>query len=196
MDMNFNSFSDIPVPVRMAFIAVICAVIAYFCYMVDFSYLLRVIHNNQKKEDDLKTSLQVMIDGENTLQNSISDLPALFSTLVQWQGQLIKPTELPDLLSEILRIGTGNNLQFDLFSPGDKVKVDLYYKLPIKIVVSGSYNQIADFISQIANMKKLVAISNFGIMRKDLDKKLPAAAITGALIAEINLEVYYRAGLK
>ena len=194
MDLNINSFADIPAALKVAFVGLICAVIIYFAYMVDFSYILHVIASNQKKEGDLKISVQAMVDGENTLQKSISDLPDLLVTLIKWQGQLIKPTELPDLLSEILKIGTGNNLQFDLFSPGDKVKVDLYYKLPIKnLVVSGSYNQIADFISQLANMKWLVAITNFGIIKKELDKKLPAAAVTGALVAEINLEVYYRA---
>jgi type IV pilus assembly protein PilO len=195
MDLNVNSFDDIPIIIRVAFIAIICAVIAYFSYMVDFSYELRVIHNNQKKEGDLKTSLQGMVDAENTQAAAISDLPALFKTLLQWQGQLIKPTELPDLLSEILKIGTGNNLQFDLFSPGDKTREDIYFKLPIKIVVTGSYNQIADFISQLANMKWLVAVDNFIIMKKELDKRAIASpTTTGLLVSEINLEVFYRAG--
>jgi hypothetical protein len=43
MDLNFNSFDDIPIPLRVAFIGVICALLFYFAYMFDFSYTLRVI---------------------------------------------------------------------------------------------------------------------------------------------------------
>ena len=200
MDLNFNSFDDIPVPLRIAFIGVICGLLFYFAYMFDFSYTLRVINANKNQENDLKANLQVVINQRNDLQANISDYPALFATLVEWQSQLIKPEQLPDLLNEMLKIGNGNSLQFDLFNPGEKIKDDLYYKVPIKIVAEGSYNQIADFISQIANMKWLIAVDDFIIAKKRLtpDAKANPAdeASNNNLVTEINVEAYYRAGSK
>jgi Tfp pilus assembly protein PilO len=201
MDLNFNSFDDIPIPLRVAFIGVICALLFYFAYMFDFSYTLRVINANKNQENDLKTNLQVVINQRNDLQANISDYQQLFATLVEWQGQLIKPEQLPDLLNEMLKIGTADSLQFDLFNPGEKIKEDLYYKVPIKIVAEGSYNQIADFISQIANLKWLIAVDDFIIVAKRRlnpeAKANPGEEIgNNNLVSEINVEAYYRAGSK
>jgi type IV pilus assembly protein PilO len=197
MDMDFNSFDDIPIPLRVGFIGVACALLFYFAYMFDFSGQLRIIKSNQNLENDLKGSLQAQTSARNNLQKNISDYPHLFATLIEWQLQLIKPEQLPDLLNEILKIGTANSLQFDLFNPGEKIKADLYYKVPIKIVAEGSYNQLADFISQIANMKWLIAVDNFIIAKKVVtqENKTDVAAVNNnSLVSEINLEAYYRAG--
>jgi type IV pilus assembly protein PilO len=196
MDLDFRTFDEIPLIIKAAFVAAICGLVFYFAYMFDFSYTLRVIHGNAQKEADLKIQYQALVDTKKTLENNIADFPQLLTTLAEWQGQLIKPTELPELLNEILKIGTNNNLQFDLFNPGEKIKDDIYYKLPIKILAQGSYNQIADFISQIANMKWLIAIDNIIIAKKGVlaaAAKSDALVSNGALLAEVNLEVYYRA---
>jgi type IV pilus assembly protein PilO len=196
MDLQFNSIDDIPIPFRVVFIAAVCALLFYFAYMFDFSYGLRVIRANKNQETDLKAALQSLINSRNDLQANINDYPQLFATLIEWQDQLIKPEQLPDLLNEILKVGTGNSLQFDLFNPGEKVKEDIYYKVPIIIVVEGSYNQIADFISQLANMKWLIAVDNFIIAKKRLvtSPNVDAAAENNNLVSEIHLEAYYRAG--
>jgi type IV pilus assembly protein PilO len=196
MDLDFNSFDDIPLPIKAAFVAIICALVFYFAYMIDYSNTLRITRANQSKEADLKTSLQSLYDTNTALRNKISDFQELTKTLVQWQSQLIKPSELSDLLNEILKIGSGNNLQFDLFNPGDKIKEDMYLKVPIKIVVEGSYNQIADFISQIANMKWLIAVNDFIIAKKKIlvngKESSETTNTSGGLISEITVEVYYR----
>lgn len=194
MDLNFNSFGDIPASIRYFIIAAVCAIIFYFAYMLDFSGLQRVIKNNQQKENDLKTQFSALITVEALADSALSHLPQLQETLKAWQGELIKPSQLPDLLNEILKIGTSNNLQFDLFNPGEGLKVDQYIKIPIRVIIKGNYDQIANFISQVANMKWLVGITNFSIEKKaDLDKKTVDPALLGRLTSELNLEVYYLA---
>jgi type IV pilus assembly protein PilO len=70
-----------------------------------------------------------------------------------------------------------------------------YEKIPIKVVVVGSFHQIADFISQIANMQAIVVIGNFTISNENkidlLGDKLAKQAVAQHLLsAEMTLEVY------
>jgi type IV pilus assembly protein PilO len=196
MNLDFNNIGDIPVSIKIIIVAFISAIIFYFAYFLDFASLQRIIKTNEQHETDLKTQLAGLIGAEAIIDTELSHLPQLQKILAEWQGQLIKPSELPALLNEILKIGTANTLQFDLFNPGEKLKEDQYMKVPIRVIVRGSYDQIANFISQVANMKWLVGIESFNIEKKamtDTEKKAVDQSSPSHIVSEINLEVYYLA---
>jgi type IV pilus assembly protein PilO len=196
MNLDFNNIGDIPVSIKIIIVAFISAIIFYFAYFLDFASLQLIIKTNEQHETDLKTQLAGLIGAEAIIDTELSHLPQLQKILAEWQGQLIKPSELPALLNEILKIGTANTLQFDLFNPGEKLKEDQYMKVPIRVIVRGSYDQIANFISQVANMKWLVGIESFNIEKKamtDTEKKAVDQSSPSHIVSEINLEVYYLA---
>jgi type IV pilus assembly protein PilO len=69
-------------------------------------------------------------------------------------------------------------------------------KVPIKVVVVGSYHQLADFISQVANMPYVVAIGNFTISNENQTGLLGETLAKQAqeqhlLTAELALDVYH-----
>lgn len=71
-----------------------------------------------------------------------------------------------------------------------------YNKIPINVVVVGTYHQIANFISQVANMQWIVSIGNFTISKDNqttlLGEKLAKQAETqGLLSAELTMDIYY-----
>jgi type IV pilus assembly protein PilO len=194
MNLDLNNIGDMSVSLKALVIAVICSFIFYFGYMSDFATLLRIIKGNKQQELDQKTQLTGLVTSQAIEQNNLAHLPQLQKTLTDWQGQLIKPNELSDLLNEILKIGTANNLQFDLFNPGEKIKEQDYIQVPIKVVVKGNYDQIANFISQLANMKWLVGIDSFIIGKPNEREKKGAnqnPTDVGRIASELNLEVYY-----
>lgn len=188
---NFD-LNDIPISMQFFITALICGVVFYFAYMIDFSSLHHVIASSQRQEADLKVGMEAALDTEAAINADLSQLPQLQKTLKTWQNTLVKSAELPDLLNEILKLGTANNLQFDIFSPGEKTKDGDYIKVPIKAVITGNYDQVASFLSQVANMSWLVGINNFVIEEKNLttSRKPGAAELDGQLIAEVTLEVY------
>lgn len=71
-----------------------------------------------------------------------------------------------------------------------------YAKVPIKVVVVGSYHQLADFISQIANMPWIVSVGDFTISSDSQnpslgDKLAKQAELQHLLTAEMTLDVYH-----
>lgn len=72
----------------------------------------------------------------------------------------------------------------------------LFAKVPIKVVLVGTYHQIADFISQVANMPSIIVIGDFTISNESsnalLGEKLAKQAEAQHLLsAEMTLDVYH-----
>jgi type IV pilus assembly protein PilO len=78
----------------------------------------------------------------------------------------------------------------------EEVEAISYVKIPIKVVVVGNYHQIADFISQVANMSLTVVIGDFMLTDENQgvllgDKLAKQATSQHLLTSEMMLEVYH-----
>lgn len=81
-------------------------------------------------------------------------------------------------------------------APPEPPKKYLFAKVPIKVVLVGTYHQIADFISQVANMPSIIVIGDFTISKESsnalLGEKLAKQAEAQHLLsAEMTLDVYH-----
>lgn len=74
--------------------------------------------------------------------------------------------EMDALLSEINQAGVGRGLQFEWFKPGQVQVKEHYAELPIEIKLSGSYDALAGFVSDIANLPRIVTIDHLSIHRQ------------------------------
>ncbi|MBF0218124.1 MAG: type 4a pilus biogenesis protein PilO [Gammaproteobacteria bacterium] len=72
--------------------------------------------------------------------------------------QLPSKTEIPELIVDITQTGLANGLKFDLFQPGSEATKDFYSEKPISLQVSGNYHNIAEFVSGIAILPRIVTL--------------------------------------
>ena len=77
--------------------------------------------------------------------------------------QLPGKTEVPNLLVDISQTGLAAGLEEQLFQPAPEVKKDFYAELPIKIRLSGGYHQLAQFVSGIAALPRIVTLGDIEI---------------------------------
>ncbi|MES2979375.1 MAG: type 4a pilus biogenesis protein PilO [Pseudomonadota bacterium] len=80
--------------------------------------------------------------------------------VTQLEKQLPSKAEMDALLSDINQAGIGRSLQFDLFRPGQVAVKEYYAELPIAVRVSGKYHDIGAFVSDIANLSRIVTLNN------------------------------------
>lgn len=90
--------------------------------------------------------------------------------------QLPDRTEVPALLIDISQAGLARGLQFEQFKPGNPVAQEFYIQLPIDLRVIGTYHQLAEFISDIAALPRIVTMGNMNITRRQDDKLLTMQA--------------------
>ncbi|MDR3491232.1 MAG: type 4a pilus biogenesis protein PilO [Gammaproteobacteria bacterium] len=198
--MNLKNFDDIPLTMQGIIIGVFCIIFFSLGYMWDISTIKKKLVTEKTHEQDLKLELEALAHTNDKLQTDVAKTPNISAALKEWQGKLVKVSGLPDLLNDILKVGTANQLQFNLFTPGAEVKEGSYLKVPIKTVVTGDYKQIATFISQIANMPSIIVIGDFLIAKQDsttpkdntaTNDKASVDTSNDMLRAELTLEVYY-----
>ena len=92
-------------------------------------------------------------------KQQLADIEASFGAMLR---QLPGRTEMPGLLNDISQAGSGVVTQ-DLFQPQSEVLRDFYAEQPIKIRVRGSYHQLAEFVSTIAALPRIVTLHDVSI---------------------------------
>ena len=99
--------------------------------------------------------------------------------VTQMEKQLPSKAEMDALLSDINQAGIGRSLQFDLFRPGQVSVKEYYAELPIAIRVTGRYNDIGLFTSDIAYLSRIVTLNNLTLLpARDGSLSLDATAKT------------------
>lgn len=174
----------------------VCMGVFYFGYVFDFSSQGKQIYEHYKQEQDLKGQVKSILKHGEEMKGDVAQFSEVVKLLNQWQGQLVNSNAIPDLLNQIVKSGTVNQLKIALFTPGAKQKKDDYYMVPIKIVATGDYNKIANFISQISNMGQIVTVTDFVIAKENSSGNEgggEVASTANRLTATLTLKVYYLA---
>jgi len=77
--------------------------------------------------------------------------------------QLPNKSEMDALLTDINQAGLGRGLKFELFKPGNEKINGSFAELPIAITVSGNYDDIGNFSSDIAMLPRIVTLNDIKI---------------------------------
>lgn len=182
-DLNNLSFDNIgswPVPIKIAFITIICTGILGLGYWKDVSVLQEDLQKVKAEEVDLRITFegrQKKAANLNALKQQLEDIKETFGDLLK---RLPNKTEVAALLVDISQQGLGAGLEFVLFKPGKEQPADFYIELPIRITVVGQYHQFGKFISGVSDLPRIVTNHNVKIKPKG----------DGKLILETTAKTY------
>ena len=78
--------------------------------------------------------------------------------------QLPNKSQMDALLVDINQAGLGRGLQFELFKPAPQESMkDFYAELPVSVRVTGSYHDMGQFASDIAQLSRIVTLNDIVI---------------------------------
>jgi type IV pilus assembly protein PilO len=77
--------------------------------------------------------------------------------------QLPSKSEMDALLTDINQAGLGRGLQFELFRPSAETVNGAFAELPITIRVTGNYDDLGKFSSDIAMLPRIVTLNDIAI---------------------------------
>jgi type IV pilus assembly protein PilO len=108
--------------------------------------------------------LQSEIDDKTRIVTNLPRLQKEFEQLnielAQALTELPNSKEIPTLLTSITTVGKSAGLDFLVFKPRGEVVKDFYAEVPVDITVSGSFFSVANFFAAVANLPRIVNISN------------------------------------
>jgi type IV pilus assembly protein PilO len=99
-------------------------------------------------------------------KSQLAQIEQSFGTMLR---QLPGETEIPSLIVDISQTGLAAGLQEKLFQPQSEIPRDFYAEKPIKIRLSGGYHEIANFVSGIAALPRIVTLHNINIVSEGGD---------------------------
>lgn len=178
-NLNVNDPSSWPLPIKIAGILLVCALILGGGYHFIIADEIAEHEQAQQKEVQLRETylnkkLQAINLAAYTAQ--MEEIERTFGSLLR---QLPNTTEVPDLLVDITQAGLGRGLEFILFRPEAEQKRDFYAELPISLQVTGTYHEFAYFVSDVAALPRIVTFGNISITTgKDARLTMAATART------------------
>ncbi|EGQ62975.1 fimbrial assembly protein PilO, putative [Acidithiobacillus sp. GGI-221] len=148
--------------VAIVIIVLILGILAWFEFISP--------ENNQynqlkTQEDSLKTQVrqkQLLAASLPAYQAQIVEMNRRFQDFLQ---QLPNRTQIPSLLDDVTLAGRSRGLDFELFQPTSEVNRNFYAKIPVRLKVVGTYNDIGRFAAAVAAMPRIVTINDIDIAR-------------------------------
>ena len=97
------------------------------------------------------------------------------------------------LLTDINQAGLGRGLQFELFKPGAEKMEGAFAELPIVIKVTGNYDDIGRFSSDIAMLPRIVTLNDIAISPSGNGLAMDAVAKTFRYLDESEIAAQKKA---
>ncbi len=146
----------------MAFVALFVAVVVAGVFLLlqdEWENLNKAkAEEGQLKETYLNKKREAI--NLDLIKKQLTETQESFGALLK---QLPSKSEMDALLTDINQAGLGRGLQFELFRPGAEKMNGAFAEQPITIKVTGNYDDIGRFSSDIAMLPRIVTLNNISI---------------------------------
>lgn len=162
--LDVNDIGRWPFVFRAAVIAIVfVAVVGLGVYWFIIEDKAPELKRAQGEEQTLRVSFenkQRKAANYDAYKAQLAQMEQSFGTMLR---QLPGETEIPSLIVDISQTGLAAGLQEKLFQPQNEVPKDFYAEKPITISLSGGYHEIANFVSGIAALPRIVTLHDINI---------------------------------
>ena len=173
MALSMDSVFKLSAPKKILILVGILAVITGLYFYAFF---------NPRQEE-----LKVLKDDLNKLAKELNESKAITRDLKKFKEQvdflnveltnaltqLPNEKEIPEILKNITSLGKESNLEFTLFKPKPEEPQQFYAKVPIELVVLGSYHNTGIFFDKMSRLPRIINVVDFNMSRtKDIKGKL------------------------
>lgn len=186
-DLDVNNAGIWPAPIKAIVVLIIFGLIlggGYWFFIKDQYAQLERVENT---EQDLRKRYEdkaYQVANLEVFKAQMEEMEETFGALVR---QLPSETEVPGLLEDITNTALGSGLALEEVKLQGEQQRDFYAELPINIRVTGTYHELASFVSSVASLPRIVTLHDLTI------------APTGGDGEQLNMQVLartyrYRAG--
>ena len=166
--LDINDVGRWPLAFRAAVIAIIfLLVVGLGVYWTIVQDKWPALQRAEQDHDELKLTFenkQRKAANYDDYLEQLAEIEQSFGTMLR---QLPGETEIPNLIVDISQTGLAAGLQENLFQPQAEIPKDFYAEKPIKIRLSGGYHEIANFVSGIAALPRIVTLHDITITREN-----------------------------
>ncbi|MGH8224371.1 MAG: type 4a pilus biogenesis protein PilO [Woeseiaceae bacterium] len=168
--LDVNDVGRWPFVFRAGVIAIVFVlVLGLGIYLFIIEDRLPQLQREQQTEKDLRLTFenkQKKAANFDAYKAQLAQMEQSFGTMLR---QLPGETEIPSLIVDISQTGLAAGLQEKLFQPQAEVPKEFYAEKPIKIILSGGYHDVANFVSGVAALPRIVTLHDINITPESTD---------------------------
>jgi type IV pilus assembly protein PilO len=168
-DLDLNNLGSWPAAVKTIAGILLMAVILGLGYNFHVADLQAELDQQAAQEGTLKEQYASKAFLAANLEAYIEQMKEMETSFGAMLRQLPSDTEVPGLLEDITRTGLGSGLEFEEIKLLPEVTQQFYIELPIQITVTGTYHDLATFVSGVASLPRIVTLHDFEV--KPVDDK-------------------------
>jgi len=162
--LDVNEPGRWPLPFRVAAIVLILILIsALGIWQFVVKSVVPELERAERQELELRQSFEDKQRKAANFDDYLAQLDAIerdFGTMLR---QLPGKTEVPNLLEDISQTALAAGLDVRLFEPAAESRKDFYAELPIRLRYIGDYHALAQFISGVAALSRIVTLHDIKI---------------------------------
>jgi type IV pilus assembly protein PilO len=162
--LDVNDVGRWPLAFRLAVIAIVfVAVLGLGIYWTIIEDKAPQLKRAQDEEQTLRVTFenkQRKAANYDAYKAQLTQMEQSFGTMLR---QLPGETEIPSLIVDVSQTGLAAGLQEKLFQPQAEIPRDFYAEKPITISLSGGYHEIANFVSGVAALPRIVTLHDINI---------------------------------
>ena len=166
--LDANDIGRWPLVFRAAVIGIV------FSMVVGIGVYLTIVEDKApelKRAQDEEATLRVSFENKQRKAANYDAYKAQLAQMEQSFGTMLRQlpgeTEIPSLIVDISQTGLAAGLQEKLFQPQPEIPRDFYAEKPITISLSGGYHEIANFVSGVAALPRIVTLHDINIVPDD-----------------------------
>jgi type IV pilus assembly protein PilO len=173
MNELFDRIMDLPV--RQRVLLLVGSVFLLFFLYGFWLYMPRNAEIAEKEENLValekdRDRKQALVANLPQLRQEVADLNAALKEAV---AQLPDTKEIPDLLSGISAVARESGLEIQQFRQKAENYQEFYAEVPVEILVKGTYWQVEEFFKKVADLTRIVNVSDIGIKAPTLIENDP-----------------------
>lgn len=174
--------------------AIVVVVVALPMYFMSATYPFTYASGKAEvaKLDAKHQSLSKDLEKARLLVRNLERVEKEYAILhQQWEvAQTLLPekNEMPNLLRKVTAAGQQSGVEFTLFRPRNPIAKGFYSDNPVEVRVEGGYHQTGVFLSRLANLNRIVNVSEMKISGKGDKDESPHTVKTDFTLTAYTLD--------
>ncbi len=182
--LDINDVGRWPLLFRALTIGLIFLIVAVGAtYYTVIKQKMPILEAAQAHEQELRGSFELKQRKAANFEAYKSQLAEIEQSFGAMLRQLPGKTEVPSLLVDISQTGLAAGLQEELFRPQGEIVREFYAELPIQIRLTGTYQELARFINDVAALPRIVTVHDIALTERE-------SLAPGDLVMDLTAKTY------
>jgi type IV pilus assembly protein PilO len=160
MEQLLDSIAKAPAAAKYGGLLALALILSALNFFFLIQPLEDGITGQQNRMRELDRQLAEKQEIAQNLNERRREMDVLEQRLAEALTELPEKKEIDELLTQINDIGKRSGLEISRVEPGVESPANFFARIPIRIALTGNFHEIAAFLQEVSNMRRIVNVSN------------------------------------